>query len=130
MAEGDTEEEKIVKKFYGEEGEVDDESNNIFKGLGVSKDEEFAFNFAFKVVAGDDVETVDADQVQDIFLAFGYTFPPSDIEKYVILNFLYHVNSWSLNPYIRILENAIPNAQNRFTPDALVDGLRHYKTLN
>ena len=84
----ETEEETCIRKFYGEDEEDEDETADMFIGMGVTPDETFSFNLAFNLITGDERSTVTKAEVIDVFLAFGYTFQPCDIDKYVLSNFI------------------------------------------
>ena len=49
-------------------------------GFGLTRNQEFELNMAFRVVAGEGVEVISEEQIDDVFMALGYTLQPADLD--------------------------------------------------
>lgn len=72
-------EEDILEKFYGDLPEEDDEEKEA-NTIEISHAMEFEFLNAFRLIAGEGVESVPREKVGDILRALGYTFQSWDID--------------------------------------------------
>jgi hypothetical protein len=76
-------EEDILEKYY-EDAPEDDENKDGTQtfGLGISHINEFEFLNAFELIAGEGVDAISKDKIQDIFRAVGYSLRDWDINLY------------------------------------------------
>lgn len=75
----ESEEEMLVKKFYGEDDDDGDEAE-IDTGLGITREEEFEIRKAFDVLAPGG-EPLPEEKLFEFYNAIGYTFTPDQIDS-------------------------------------------------
>lgn len=90
-------EEKILNKFYNI-NHADNEEAEAYGELGLTEIEKFEFSLAFRMVAGEDVETLPPEKLPDVFEALGYNFEEWDLDRFC-QNFLVSLST-STYPYL------------------------------
>ena len=80
-AEMDLKYELVLKRFEDENLLVDYVDDDHVNRLELTREQRVDFMVAFNVVAGDGVQSVPVDKVEDVLMAAGYIFQKSHIDE-------------------------------------------------
>jgi hypothetical protein len=78
--------EKIEDVLHRFATETKHDEESLCDGIQLSNDQKFEFRTAFRVVAGENKNSLPLEKIYELFLTLGLTFQDADIEKFVVVS--------------------------------------------